>query len=67
MSQIIDGFEKYFRCVKLNMPRMLQNCTPPFNIGLKSLFFWKHALLSKGVRADKNDKRAGAVSDTETL
>ena len=33
MSQIIEAFEKYFRCVKLNMPRVVQNCTPtPKNI-----------------------------------
>ena len=29
MSQIIEAFEKYFRCVKLNMPRVV----PP-KIGL---------------------------------
>ena len=34
MSQIIEAFERYFQCVKLNMPRMEQNCTPPQKIGL---------------------------------
>ena len=29
MSQIIEAFEKYFRCVKQNMPTVVQNCTPP--------------------------------------
>ena len=28
-SQIIEAFEKYFRCVKLNMPRVVQNWTAP--------------------------------------
>ena len=27
MSQIIEAFEKHFRCVKVNMPKVVQNCT----------------------------------------
>ena len=34
MSQIIEAFEKYLRCVKLDMPRVVQNCTTPPKIGL---------------------------------
>ena len=36
MSQIIEALEKYFRCVKLNMPRVVQNCANPPKIGLRS-------------------------------
>ena len=40
MSQTIKAFKKYFLCVKLNMPRVVQNCTttqlPPPKMGLTS-------------------------------
>ena len=29
MSQIIEAFEKYFPCVKLNMPRVVCKIAPP--------------------------------------
>ena len=34
MAQIIEAHEKYFRYVKLNMPRVVQNRTPSPKIGL---------------------------------
>ena len=33
MSQIIEAFEKYLRCVKLDMPRVVRHCIAP-KIGL---------------------------------
>ena len=40
MSQIIEACKKYFRCVKLNMRRVVQNCTTPPKIGLRQ--FWQY-------------------------
>ena len=34
MSQKIEAFEKYLRCLKLNMPMVVQNCTTSPKVGL---------------------------------
>ena len=43
MSQSIEAFEKYFQCVKLNMP------TPPLKIGLSTItWFLRNVYNGKG-------------------